>query len=66
MAPKSGAQGRDAERRDGSRGVWLTQEEIDAAIDARCAATRPKKCSDLGQSTNVTKLYGAMFVTATP
>jgi hypothetical protein len=41
LAPKSGAQGRDAERQDGSRGVRLTQEEIDAAIDAGTLRYRP-------------------------
>ena len=39
---------------------------IDNAINAHCAATRPKKCSDLGQSTDVTKLYGTHFVSAIP
>jgi hypothetical protein len=46
--------------------INLFGPDINAAIDAHCGATRPKKCSDIGESTDVTKLYEAMFVSAKP
>jgi hypothetical protein len=40
--------------------------DIETAIDTECPLTRPPKCSDLGQSLDPTKLYGAHLVSATP
>jgi hypothetical protein len=40
--------------------------DIEAAIEAHCPGRRPKTCSSLGQSMDVTKLEGAYFVSANP
>jgi hypothetical protein len=46
--------------------ISLFGPDIDIAINAHCGATRPKKCSALGQSLDINKFYGAHLVSANP
>lgn len=39
---------------------------VDAAMTAKCGTRKPKKCSDLGQSTDVEKAEGFHLVSANP
>lgn len=46
--------------------LQLFGPNIDTAINNHCGATRPPKCSDLGQLTDVTLNYGNWIVSANP